>query len=164
MKGATDETAWAPDPVNTATTDIGTTTTLTTTMAAAAAGEAATTGTETATEIGIGTERGREIETGTGTATTPTALTQDTIQTLTGLHPTACLLPPPPTPHTHLLKSLHQPFLRDWTFRAMSGAQTPPREALYLQQALINLVSTVLCPHLPHPRRLSHQPQSLQQQ
>lgn len=88
-------------------------------MAAAAAGEAAMTGTGTGREIGtgIGTETGTEIE--TETVTTPTALTQDTIQTLTALHLTACLLPPPHTPRTPLPKSLRQPFLRDWMFPAM---------------------------------------------
>lgn len=157
MKEDTDETAWAPDLVNTATTDI-VTTTLTTTAAAAAAGEAAMTGTEIGTGIGTGTE----IE--TETVTTPTALTQDIIQTLTALHLTACLLPHHHTPHTHLPKSLHQPLLRDWMFRAMQGAQTRQREALYLQQALIKLVITAFCPHLHHHHLLSHQRQSLQPQ
>lgn len=122
--GGTGETAWAPDQVNTATRDTATTTILTITMAAAAAEGAATTGTGTETEI--------ETETGTGTetVTTPTALTPDTIPTLTVLPQTACLLPPHLTPHTPPPKSLPQPLLRDWTFPPVLGAQAWQRGAL----------------------------------
>lgn len=108
MKGGTGETAWAPVQVTTATRDTVTTTILTTTMAAVAAEGAAMTG--TGTEI----ETETAIETGTETVTTPTALTQDTIPTLTALPLTACLLPPRLTLHTPP-KSLPQPLLRDWT-------------------------------------------------
>lgn len=109
--GGTGETAWAPDQVTTATRDTATTTILTTTTAAAAAEGAAMTETGTAIEI--------ETETGTETVTTPTALTLDTIPTLTDLPPTACLLLPHLTPHTRPPKSLPQPLLRDWTFPAV---------------------------------------------
>lgn len=114
--GGTGETAWAPDQVTTAIRDTATTTILTTTMAAAAVDGVAMTG--TGTEIEIETETAIETETGTGTetVTTPTALTPDTIPTLTALPLTACLLPPHLTPHTPPPKSLPQPLLRDWTF------------------------------------------------
>lgn len=66
-----------------------------------------------------GTGTAIEIETGTETVTTPTALTLDTIPTLTDLPLTACLLPLHLTPHTRPPKSLPQPLLRDWTFPAV---------------------------------------------
>lgn len=111
-RGGTGETAWAPDPVTTATRDTATTTTLTTTTAAAAADGAAMTGTGTGT--GTGTETATGTETGTETVTTPTALTPDTIPTLTALPRTACLLLPHLTLRTPP-KSQPQPLLRDWT-------------------------------------------------
>lgn len=119
--GGTDETAWAPVQVTTATRDTATTTIPTTTMAAAAAEGVAM----TETEIETGTE--------TETVTTPTALTRDTIPILTALPLIACLLPPHLTPHTRPPKSLPQPLLRDWTFPAVKGAQAWQREALCLR-------------------------------
>lgn len=127
-KGGTGEIALAPDQVTTATRDTATITILTTIMVAAAAEGAAMTGT--------GTEIETEIETGTETVTIPTALTPDTIQTPIALPLTACLLPPPLTPHTlppPPPKSLHQPLLRDWTLQPVKGAQTSQRGVLCLR-------------------------------
>lgn len=153
--GGTGGTVWALGQVTTATKDTAITTILTTTTTAAVADGVAMTGTETEieTESGIGIE----IE----TMTSPTALTLDTIPTLIALLLTACLL----HPHLTLLtRHPKRPRLKGWRIPAdkepavlQRGPLCPP----VVLRKTITVVTTVLCLHLHHHHRPSHQLLSL---